>query len=367
MHTTMKEIRLADVKPNPYRDIENYRLDPVKIDGLKASINSTGFWPTVLVREVDGEYQLLFGHHRVAAAKEVLGDDYIHNFIVRENVPDHVAIRMLADENADSWSMGPQHALLCVKQAKAYLDDILTMGWDGAVSRIGETELGAWFGNRQGFGKAASEGAGEPAIRAFLGGAFSKGHGVRDALAILNSPLVDPKIAGQFTNLSQAKAFAQAVASKDGIEAGLTRPAAQKEFADDLIKKLRPQANSVDPKRANGDNHVPLTERLTAKAIRLRVEAQARARNKEFEHIEPDVLAKLATVYSEAEKRVSHMTNALKMLREEINSLPNGVDPKSLPEAVDFMRSMHSLKSAIAETMGLFADAPMNKKDYTDA
>jgi hypothetical protein len=84
--------------------------------------------------------------------------------------------------------MGPQHALLCVKQAKAYLDGILAMGWDGAASRIREAELCDWFGNRQGFGFAAKDGAGEPAIRAFLGGAFAKGHGVRDALAILNRP-----------------------------------------------------------------------------------------------------------------------------------------------------------------------------------
>jgi len=71
--------------------------------------------------------------------------------------------------------MGPQHALLCVKQAKAYLDDVLAMGWDGAASRIREAELSTWFGNKQGFGKAACDGAGEPSIRAFLGGAFAGG------------------------------------------------------------------------------------------------------------------------------------------------------------------------------------------------
>lgn len=39
--------------------------------------------------------------------------------------------------------------------------------------------------------KAKSEGAGEVAIRAFLGGAFSKGHGVGDAPAVHNNILAD--------------------------------------------------------------------------------------------------------------------------------------------------------------------------------
>ena len=82
---------------------------------------------------------------------------------------------------------GPQHALLCVKQAKAYLDDVLAMGWEGALSRIRESDLVEWFANEGAFAKARADGAGEHSIRAFLGGAFAKGHGVRDALAILTS------------------------------------------------------------------------------------------------------------------------------------------------------------------------------------
>jgi hypothetical protein len=62
------------------------------------------------------------------------------------------------------------------------------MGWEEAVRRIRQTDLEDWFGNKGAFCKAATEGAGRDAISAFLGGAFAKGHGVRDALAILNRP-----------------------------------------------------------------------------------------------------------------------------------------------------------------------------------
>lgn len=84
------------------------------------------------------------------------------------------------------------------------------MGWEEATSRIRDDELAQWFGTKSAFCVAQSEGAGERSIRAFLGGAFARGHGVRDALAILNRQEVASRIAGRFTNLSQARAFASA-------------------------------------------------------------------------------------------------------------------------------------------------------------
>lgn len=74
-----------------------------------------------------------------------------------------------------------------MKQAKAFLDDVLAMGWDGASLRFRRDDLLRWFGNEGAFATCKREGAGIESIRAFLGGAFAKGHGVRDALAILTS------------------------------------------------------------------------------------------------------------------------------------------------------------------------------------
>lgn len=155
------------------------------LPSLRASIGNTGFWPGVLVREAKGSFELLFGHHRIEAARLELGDDYEHQFIVREDVPDHVALKMLADENADSWVMGPQHALLCVKQARDFLNSVLCAGWDEGLRIRGPMMMKEAFGGPDGFASCAAEGSvGERVVRAFLGGAFAKGHGVRDALAI---------------------------------------------------------------------------------------------------------------------------------------------------------------------------------------
>jgi len=39
--------------------------------------------------------------------------------------------------------------------AKAYLDEVLAMGWDGAVRRIRQTDIEEWFGNSRGFANAS--------------------------------------------------------------------------------------------------------------------------------------------------------------------------------------------------------------------
>jgi hypothetical protein len=61
-----------------------------------------------------------------------------------------------------------------------------------ACGRIRQHDLEEWFGHKPGFCNAAQTGAGREAIRAFLGGAFARGRGVRDALAIVNRPNLPP-------------------------------------------------------------------------------------------------------------------------------------------------------------------------------
>lgn len=362
MKTRMEVLRLGEVKPNPYRDIENYKLDPDKIASLRASIGNTGFWPGVLVREANGSFELLFGHHRIEAARLELGDDYEHQFIVREDVPDHVALKMLADENADSWAMGPQHALLCVKQAKAYLDDVLAMGWEEAAMRIRIGDLQEWFGNEGGFATAAKDGAGIASIRAFLGGAFAKGHGVRDALAILNRPEVDPRIAGKFTNLSQARTFAELVNSDDGKLLGLNDPKTQGEVVDQLLNELKPQGNGVDPKRKGAPSRVPEGERLIAGMISHRIKASARKKRGEIDAFEVSAAAKLAAKYDGAKSRCYAARHSLEGLMKEIKDLPTEADPTALPEAVTFLEAMQSLQAALDRLGGEFADLMKSRK-----
>lgn len=361
MTTGIVKLPLSAVKPNKFRDVENYKLDKEKIQSLKASIGNTGFWPSVMIRQVGDEYELLFGHHRVEAARQALGDDYEHDFIIRHNADDTVAIRMMADENADSWAMSAQHALLCVKQARDHLNGLLQKHptWDDAErsGQLTRPSLIEWFGEPEGgkanYAKCREYGVGRNAIEKFLGGSFSRGRGVRDALEILEGDEVDPIIAGQFTNLSQAKAFKLAVTSPRGKEAGLNKPEAQKKLANQIVSELQPQSNGVDPKRKDAPSAVPLLDRLTAKSVRARVDAQIEAAlSDDDDGAEPDVIADYIVAVDNVNTRARHFQNSLNILSKAIDALPNGFDPTKVGEAIAMMEALRGQKMSLDAAIG---------------
>ena len=67
-------IRLAQLRPNPYRHMELYRLDEAKVTRLAQSIQGTSFWDNLLVRpgKDAGTYENVYGHNRLAALKTVM-------------------------------------------------------------------------------------------------------------------------------------------------------------------------------------------------------------------------------------------------------------------------------------------------------
>jgi len=105
---SIQRVALGDLEANPYRHIEQYRIDPEKIDALIASYRESGFWDgSIQVRPhpgKDGKYQLAFGHHRVAAAKqERLGEIGV----VVADRDNATMLRMMASENAEEFKHSP--------------------------------------------------------------------------------------------------------------------------------------------------------------------------------------------------------------------------------------------------------------------
>ena len=94
------KIKLKDLQPNPYKNqINGGKLNPEKIEKLKESINKDGFWAGLQCRKYDGVYQIPFGHHRVEAAKQVLGKDTAIEIPLLD-LSEEQMVRMLANENA---------------------------------------------------------------------------------------------------------------------------------------------------------------------------------------------------------------------------------------------------------------------------
>lgn len=94
--------KLKDVRVNPFRNIDRYPISPDKIEALRASIQTTGFWGNIVARAVDGGAEIVYGHHRLAVLKEEYGDDHQINLIIRD-LDDEDMVRMMADENRPEW------------------------------------------------------------------------------------------------------------------------------------------------------------------------------------------------------------------------------------------------------------------------
>jgi hypothetical protein len=95
-------VAVKDIKPNPFRSLDRYPIDRAKVEFLKESIESTGFWENVVAREKDGVVELAYGHHRLIALKEALGPNAKVEIIIKD-LDDETMIKIMARENMTEW------------------------------------------------------------------------------------------------------------------------------------------------------------------------------------------------------------------------------------------------------------------------
>ncbi len=91
------KLNILHIKPNPYRDMDIDPINEEAVESLKRSIEDHDFWNGLLVRKQDKEYQLVFGHHRLEAAKRA-GITEVEVPIVRWD--DGQMVQAMAAENA---------------------------------------------------------------------------------------------------------------------------------------------------------------------------------------------------------------------------------------------------------------------------
>src|SRR6185369_12196950 len=94
------KIKLKQLKPNPYRDMDHYPIHRDKVEILKASIRTTGFWDNLLVRKMGAHFEVAYGHHRLAALRELVKESLIDEEYELElpvrNLDDAAMIRIMA-------------------------------------------------------------------------------------------------------------------------------------------------------------------------------------------------------------------------------------------------------------------------------
>jgi hypothetical protein len=263
------------IDPNPHRDLINYPPSREAIDEKKALIEKTHLWPTVVARHhptKKGRFQLIFGHTRLAAAKE-LGMKEINLTI--DDVDEDDMVLMLADENKDSDL--PARTNESVSVIRLYLKEIFDNcnSFEELPPKIKEAliNVNAYNTSNKGaldkkhlnslsnkelanlhnkFGNIKAKGIGVRVIYSFLNSSkpketwseskisealsfFYASEGKRNPKTneMIEEPYIDIKAAEKFSSNEQAVAFRQAVKTyKIPIKD-------QKKVADKIIKERK--------------------------------------------------------------------------------------------------------------------------------
>jgi len=83
MNKTHIKVRLADIRPNPFKkEIDGGAINEEQVARLVEGYKQTTFHENLLARKVGDTYQLVYGHHRLEAAKRVYGKDHVINLLV---------------------------------------------------------------------------------------------------------------------------------------------------------------------------------------------------------------------------------------------------------------------------------------------
>lgn len=116
------KVKIKDLVPNPYRDLNNYPMDENKVRSLTESIKQTGFWDNILARKSNGKYQIAYGHHRLAVIRELFKPTDEVDIPVKE-LDDAVMIKIMANENMEAWTALPRVIDETVRVTKQFLEE----------------------------------------------------------------------------------------------------------------------------------------------------------------------------------------------------------------------------------------------------
>lgn len=223
------KIAVKDLEPNPYRRMDKYPIDRVKVEQLKTSIKEKTFWDNILARSNgNGKYQLAYGHHRWIALKE-LGIKQID--IPIRKIDEADMIKIMAEENLN-WSTSPTVMVQTILVAKEFLDAEL------AKYKTFATSPEIWrclFKSQTGFAEARTKGIGEPTLTKFLGGNWTK-HKVGVALNIIKDKELSEQAIEIIPTMEQAKVFRIAV-KEHKISKPIQKKIAKKIITDGIGKR----------------------------------------------------------------------------------------------------------------------------------
>ena len=114
-----KMVPMDLIDANPWRNLEDFPLEQNRLDALKASMADTGVWPRIMVREVGGRYQQVFGHHQFDVMED-FGIDKADVFIT--DMTDLEMKQALGHENGDGTASSFSNVVNAVMVARDHIE-----------------------------------------------------------------------------------------------------------------------------------------------------------------------------------------------------------------------------------------------------
>jgi hypothetical protein len=212
------KVKVSNLKPNPFRNLEKYEIDSYKVEALATSIKETSFWDNILARPgKDDKFEIAYGHHRLFAIQKV-GLEEVD--IPVRNLDDATMIRIMANENMDLWKTSPKVVDETVLVAKGFLDKELAKyeSWEELPDPLikllkGDTDKAS----RNRFAAVKQQGVGQTTLLNFLGGNWKQWM-IQEALLTIKEDkegIVDREAVETFDRQKPARRFRQAVKKYD--------------------------------------------------------------------------------------------------------------------------------------------------------
>ena len=213
------KVQIKDLEPNPFRDMKNYPINPEKIESLNRSINQTGFWDNILARRKNGKIQIAYGHHRLVVLQRTFKPNHIVNIPVKD-LDDSTMIRIMANENDESWAITPGIIDETVRITKEFL-------FSPRGERFIKTIKPVWKKDYRYSSKAYQ-------IAEFLGGNWGEKrvYYSLERLGMIEKDEIDKKAIESMPTDSAAQKFVSAIKQTD-----LKDKEAQKKVAERIIEE----------------------------------------------------------------------------------------------------------------------------------
>jgi hypothetical protein len=358
-------VRVKDLKPNPFRNIDRYPIDREKVEALKTSIGETDFWDNLLARKnAKGQVEIAYGHHRLEALKG-LGIEEVD--IPVRGLSDAQMLKMMAEENLDQWRPNTTVNNETVLAARDYLDGELKRykTWD-AMRRANKI-ISSLIDGEKGFRSAKGQGVGQTTILKFLGGNWRQWM-VQDALAAVADESIDRAALEQFDAPAHAEAFRRAVKEHEDLFPRERQATLAAHVKGELAKPDREETSGAIAAEVQRAAHAARkdAESLPSRDAKLRREVETlrtraedlistidRFKKKALEWVD-DRAVPLLKLGQEAAESLSRFSQECERMSEQEPQRSRKAEPREgLIDRAEFLRVLKLLQHGLSPIWGM--------------